>query len=92
MNEFNPDVRTFYLSQLLDKKDNGNVKIITGLRRTGKSILIKQFAKALEQEGVAQENIIRVDFEATGVRCYTSRPTPVSCPRNSGPMRKGPRT
>lgn len=75
MNEFNPDVRTFYLSQLLDKKDNGNVKIITGLRRTGKSILIKQFAKALEQEGVAQENIIRVDFEATGVRCYTSEET-----------------
>ena len=32
--------RTQYLEKLIQKKDNGRVKIITGLRRSGKSVLL----------------------------------------------------
>ena len=33
--------RNYYLNQLIDRKDNGFIKIVTGLRRCGKSYLLK---------------------------------------------------
>ena len=51
--------RKQYLDKLIKKKDNGRVKVITGLRRCGKSVLLFQlYRDYLISEGVAQEQII----------------------------------
>ena len=51
--------RKQYLDQLIRKKDNGRVKIITGLRRCGKSVLLFQlYRDYLLSEGAAPEQII----------------------------------
>ena len=53
--------RDQYLNQLIRKKDNGRVKIITGIRRCGKSyLLFELFRKYLREEGVADSQIIEV--------------------------------
>ena len=51
--------RKQYLEKLIKKKDNGRVKVITGLRRCGKSVLLFQlYRDYLLSEGVSQEQII----------------------------------
>ena len=48
--------RPVYLQQLIDSKDNGLVKIVTGLRRVGKSYLLKTlFKKHLLSEGINKD-------------------------------------
>lgn len=37
--------RPFYMQQIIDSKDNGLIKIVTGLRRVGKSYLLKTLFK-----------------------------------------------
>ena len=56
--------RKAYLDKLIQKKDNGRVKVITGLRRSGKSVLLFQLFKGyLLREGVAQEQIIELALD-----------------------------
>ena len=56
--------RDTYLRQLIDRMDNGEVKIITGPRRSGKSWLLNRiFKDYLLGQGVAEENIIIVSFD-----------------------------
>ena len=56
--------RDYYLNQLIDSKHNGLIKIITGLRRSGKSyLLFKLFASYLKEQGVEDDHIIKVDLE-----------------------------
>lgn len=56
--------REIYLRQLVDRKDNGEVKIITGPRRSGKSWLLNRiFKDYLLGQGVAEDNIIIVSFD-----------------------------
>lgn len=56
--------RETYLRQLTDRMDNGEVKIITGPRRSGKSWLLNRiFKDYLLGQGVAEENIIIVSFD-----------------------------
>lgn len=56
--------RDYYLNQLIAGKHNGLIKIITGLRRSGKSyLLFKLFAEHLIDGGVADDHIIRIDLE-----------------------------
>lgn len=51
--------RKRYLDQLISKKDNALVKVVTGLRRCGKTFLLKKlYAQWLESNGVSKENII----------------------------------
>ena len=51
--------RRQYLQKLISKKDNGRVKIVTGIRRCGKSyLLFELFAKYLKENGVQDEQII----------------------------------
>ena len=51
--------REQYLNQLIRKKDNGRVKVITGLRRSGKSFLLfTLYKKYLIESGVAEDQII----------------------------------
>lgn len=56
--------RETYLQQLIDRMDNGEVKIITGPRRSGKSWLLNRiFKDYLLSKGVPEENIIIVSFD-----------------------------
>lgn len=52
-----------YLSRLLAWKDEQVIKVVTGIRRCGKSTLLKQFQDHLLEEGVSQEQIISINFE-----------------------------
>ena len=56
--------RPVYLQKLIDRRGNGEVKIVTGSRRCGKSwLLSKIYKKWLLEQGVRQENIISVSFD-----------------------------
>lgn len=51
--------RKEYLQKLIGKKDNGRVKIITGIRRCGKSyLLFELYTRYLQESGIAKEQII----------------------------------
>ena len=56
--------RRQYVDQLIQKKDNGRVKVITGLRRSGKSVLLFQlYRDYLLGEGVSPEQIIGLTLD-----------------------------
>lgn len=56
--------RKQYVDELIRLKDNGRIKIITGLRRSGKSVLLFElFREHLLEEGVTSENIISVQLD-----------------------------
>ena len=56
--------RPIYMQQLIDSKDNGLIKIVTGLRRVGKSYLLKTlFKEYLLAEKVSKSHILIIDLE-----------------------------
>lgn len=56
--------RDLYLNQLINRKENGLIKIITGIRRCGKSyLLFKIFYNHLLECGVKEENIITLALD-----------------------------
>ena len=56
--------RSQYLNQLISKKDNGRIKIITGLRRSGKSVLLFQlYREWLLGEGIREDQIIALALD-----------------------------
>ena len=55
--------RDKYMERLLAYKDNSLIKIITGLRRCGKSTLLQLFKERLLSESVDSNNIIDINFE-----------------------------
>lgn len=55
--------RTLYLTQLESWKDKQIIKVITGIRRCGKSTLLKQFQKRLSDAGIDSAQIISINFE-----------------------------
>ena len=56
--------RPVYMQQLIDSKVNGLIKIVTGLRRVGKSYLLKTlFKDHLLESGVAKSHILIIDLE-----------------------------
>ncbi len=56
--------RDRYLQQLIESRHNGFIKVITGIRRCGKSYLLNVlFYHYLLENGVADDHIIRVDLE-----------------------------
>ena len=57
--------RDHYLNTLISKKNNGLIKVITGMRRCGKSYLLFTLFKAhLLSEGVDEEHVIEIAFDA----------------------------
>ena len=53
-----------YMQQLIDSRDNGLIKIVTGLRRVGKSYLLKTlFKEYLLNVGVGKDHILVIDLE-----------------------------
>lgn len=55
--------RETYLSKLRQLKDQNVIKVITGIRRSGKSTLLEAFKEELLSIGVSQKNIIFLNFE-----------------------------
>ena len=55
--------RTEYLEKLKKIKDMQIIKVITGVRRCGKSTLLSQFKNSLIESGVLEEQIISINFE-----------------------------
>ena len=56
--------RTQYLQQLIDSMGNGLVKAITGIRRSGKSVLLRDiFGQWLKDNGVKDDHIIYLSFD-----------------------------
>ena len=56
--------RDLYLNQLIKFKDKKLIKVITGLRRSGKSTLLSLFENHLITSGVDRNHIIRMNFES----------------------------
>ena len=56
--------RNSYLEKLIKFKDTNFIKIITGIRRCGKSSLMKLMIKHLLENGVEKEQIIQINFES----------------------------
>ena len=56
--------RDIYLNKLIDHQHNGMIKIVTGLRRCGKSFLLSTiYANWLREHGVADDHIININLE-----------------------------
>ena len=56
--------RDLYLKQLIKFKDKPLIKVITGIRRCGKSTLLSLFENHLKKSGVEEDQIIRMNFES----------------------------
>ena len=57
--------RDFYLDKLIQRKNNGLIKVITGIRRCGKSYLLNTlFYQHLLDSGVPKDHIIRFAFDS----------------------------
>ena len=63
--------REFYLNELIDRMDNGLIKIVTGIRRCGKSYLLDPiFKEYLLKQGVDNEHIIKLSLDERANRKY----------------------
>ena len=56
--------RTEYLNKLLAFKDTDFVKVITGVRRCGKSVILQQYINSLRELGVSESHIIYINLES----------------------------
>ena len=56
--------RERYLKRLLEREHNGLIKVITGMRRSGKSFLMNElFYRVLIKKGIDEERILRFAFD-----------------------------
>ncbi|WP_289197497.1 AAA family ATPase, partial [uncultured Dubosiella sp.] len=56
--------RDSYLKQLIERKNNGMIKIVTGIRRCGKSyLLFNIFKRYLLESGVTPDHIIEIALD-----------------------------
>lgn len=56
--------RTQYLNQLIQFKDTDFIKVITGVRRCGKSVLLQQYRDYLKSTKIKESSIIYINFES----------------------------
>lgn len=64
--------RNRYLKKLIGFQDTEPVKVITGIRRCGKSSLLKLMVAHLKESGIAPEQIVEMNFESHDFRNMTS--------------------
>ncbi len=55
--------RKEYLKRLIQWKDEQVIKVVTGIRRCGKSTLLLQYQEWLKENGVSDEQIVTINFE-----------------------------
>ena len=60
--------RDRYLKKLIGFQDTEPVKVITGIRRCGKSSLLKLMIRHLWETGIGQEQIVEMNFESHDFR------------------------
>ena len=69
-------IRPKYIEQLINTRENGLVKIVTGIRRCGKSYLLSTlFVDELKKTGVDEENILFVNMDSIKSRKYRNPET-----------------
>lgn len=57
-------VRQMYLNRLIEAKDTEFIKVITGVRRSGKSTLLLMFKDYLIKDNISEDSIIHINFES----------------------------
>ena len=57
-------IRETYMKQILDFMDKPVVKVITGMRRSGKSVLLELTKEAIRKNGVEEKQIFSINFES----------------------------
>ncbi len=57
-------IREIYMKQIRDYMNTPVIKVITGMRRSGKSALLELTRDELTHNGVPDENIIYINFES----------------------------
>lgn len=57
-------IREDYLKKMIDAKDTDFIKVVTGVRRSGKSTLLLMFRGYLLNNGISENNIIHMNFES----------------------------
>lgn len=56
-------IRKAYLNKMMEFKDTDFIKVMTGVRRSGKSVLLMQYREYLIESGIKEENIIYINLE-----------------------------
>lgn len=57
--------RDIYIQKLISRKDNGAIKVITGVRRCGKSyILFNLYYEYLRSHGIAEDHVVKIAFDS----------------------------
>ena len=64
--------RPFYLNQLIQFKDSDFIKVITGVRRSGKSVLLMLYREYLLKENISEDHIIYMNFESYDYQTITT--------------------
>ena len=64
--------RPQYMSELDEWKDTDVVKVILGVRRAGKSVVMRQYVRRLKDEGVSDSSILFLDFESSDLDRVTN--------------------
>ena len=57
-------IRERYLKKIIAAKDTEFIKVVTGVRRSGKSTLLLMLKDYLINDGVKEDNIIHINFES----------------------------
>ena len=60
--------RNLYLEKIRPFIDADLIKILIGLRRSGKTILLGQIRELIREKGVPEENLIEINFESRKFR------------------------
>ena len=67
--------RDIYLNRLIRRRENGLIKVITGIRRSGKSYLLDPiFRNYLLSEGIREDHIIKIELDRESNRRYYHDP------------------
>lgn len=61
-------LRKHYLEKLISFRDTDFIKVITGVRRSGKSVLLQQYKEYLEKENIQSDHILYLNLEAFSYR------------------------
>lgn len=66
-------IRENYLKRIRPFYDSNYIKVITGIRRSGKSELLKQIIEEIKKMGIEESNIIKIDLEGKNGEGITTR-------------------
>ncbi|MEA1874018.1 MAG: AAA family ATPase, partial [Bacteroidota bacterium] len=62
--------RKQYIKKLLAYKDQDLIKVVTGLRRSGKSTLLQMYCNELQKLGIASNQMVSLNFEEMELHKY----------------------